>query len=166
MKYVFLITIFSFLFSLNATEINSELYPYIQPISVEKLSTPISVNITIKDADGDGIENSIDACPGTLADVKVDSIGCKLLHDSDNDGVANRDDKCSKTPEGAEVDTNGCEPDADKDGVADTIDECPDTSNDFVVDSVGCPQTAVLKVNFQTGKAIILKNSFNKKSLR
>lgn len=44
------------------------------------------------------------------------------------------------------------EPDSDADGVLDINDKCPDTPKEFKVDSVGCPQTAILKVNFETDK--------------
>ncbi len=49
--------------------------------------------------------------------------------------------------------------DSDNDGIPDDADNCPDTSSDFLVDFRGCPLTATLKINFQSSKAIILKNS-------
>jgi len=49
--------------------------------------------------------------------------------------------------------------DSDNDGILDDVDNCPDTSSDFIVDFQGCPLTATLKINFQSSKAIILKNS-------
>ncbi len=155
MKFIFIIISSFILYSLNASEINKELYPHIQPISVEELE----IEINDKDTDGDGVTNEEDVCPGTPAGTKVDYLGCKLLHDTDNDGIPNRVDKCPKTKEGASVDITGCAPDSDNDGVPDETDECPDTSSDFVVDTIGCPQTAILKVNFKMSKHEILKES-------
>lgn len=59
------------------------------------------------DADGDGVPDSRDRCPGTPAGVRVDADGCPL--DSDGDGVPDYRDKCPGTPAGAKVDANGCE---------------------------------------------------------
>ena len=58
------------------------------------------------DADGDGVRDSLDRCPGTPAGVAVDSNGCPL--DSDGDGVPDYRDQCANTPRGARVDENGC----------------------------------------------------------
>jgi OOP family OmpA-OmpF porin len=59
------------------------------------------------DADGDGVVDSKDKCPGTPAGAQVDMNGCAL--DSDGDGVPNYKDKCPGTRAGARVDMNGCE---------------------------------------------------------
>jgi OmpA family protein/thrombospondin type 3 repeat protein len=40
------------------------------------------------DRDGDGVRNSIDACPNTPAGDRVDDKGCSLPKDADGDGVA------------------------------------------------------------------------------
>jgi OOP family OmpA-OmpF porin len=88
------------------------------------------------DADGDGVVDSKDQCPGTPAGVKVDAMGCEL--DSDGDGVVDSKDQCPGTPAGATVDAKGCELDSDGDGVVDSKDECPNTPEGATVDDRGC----------------------------
>lgn len=61
-----------------------------------------------RDADGDGVADAADACPGTPSGVAVDARGCP--RDSDSDGVADAADACPGTRAGAQVDTRGCEP--------------------------------------------------------
>ncbi len=58
------------------------------------------------DADGDGVLDSQDQCPGTPAGAKVDAKGCEL--DSDGDGVVDSRDECPNTPTGATVNAKGC----------------------------------------------------------
>ena len=89
------------------------------------------------DADGDKVFDGIDKCPDTPAGVVVDDKGCPV--DSDGDGVPDGPDQCPDTPKGARVDEKGCPLDADGDGVADGIDECPDTPKGAKVDAKGCP---------------------------
>lgn len=74
------------------------------------------------DADGDGVPDYRDKCPGTPKGAKVDADGCepkaaatvpataaaKIDGDSDGDGVPDSKDKCPDTPKGAKVDHNGC----------------------------------------------------------
>ncbi len=61
------------------------------------------------DADGDGVFDADDKCPGTPAGTEVDANGCDLgAGDDDGDGVLNRDDQCPATPTGVEVDEVGC----------------------------------------------------------
>jgi len=62
------------------------------------------------DADGDGVPDSRDKCPGTPAGRKVDANGCEL--DSDGDGVVDALDACPNTPPGTKVDSRGCPPPA------------------------------------------------------
>jgi hypothetical protein len=57
------------------------------------------------DADGDGVKDADDECPGTPKGVKVDAKGCPL--DSDGDGVPDYLDKEPNTPKGAIVDAQG-----------------------------------------------------------
>ncbi|MES9940943.1 MAG: OmpA family protein [Candidatus Thiodiazotropha sp. 6PLUC2] len=95
------------------------------------------------DADGDGVVDSLDNCPGTAAGVKVDAKGCPL--DSDGDGVVDVDDKCPGTPSGIKVDAAGCELDSDGDGVADSQDKCPNTPNGATVTPDGCAVKIVLQ---------------------
>ncbi|HOC43913.1 MAG TPA: OmpA family protein [Thermoanaerobaculales bacterium] len=89
------------------------------------------------DADGDGVPDHLDKCPGTPKGVKVDAVGCPI--DSDGDGVADYLDKCPGTPKGVKVDAVGCPLDSDGDGVADPADKCPNTPKGVKVDAVGCP---------------------------
>ncbi len=101
------------------------------------------------DADGDGVVDSQDQCPGTPAGVKVDAKGCEL--DSDGDGVVDSRDRCPGTPAGAKVDAKGCEFDSDGDGVVDSRDECPNTPAGATVNAKGCALGIVLQdVQFQT----------------
>jgi len=88
------------------------------------------------DSDGDGVKDSMDECPGTPRGVSVDAKGCPL--DSDGDGVTDDKDKCPNTPAGAPVDKDGCALDSDNDGVPDYKDECPDTAAGVQVDIKGC----------------------------
>jgi hypothetical protein len=90
-----------------------------------------------KDADGDGIVDEKDMCPGTPAGVVVDEFGCPV--DTDGDGVADYLDDCPGTPEGYIVDARGCVVDTDGDGVRDDRDNCPYTPSGVGVDENGCP---------------------------
>ncbi len=60
------------------------------------------------DSDGDGVNDDIDACPGTPVGTVVDSVGCALVQDSDGDGVDDTSDLCPGTPAGVVVDNDGC----------------------------------------------------------
>lgn len=79
------------------------------------LQAGVSVLLGIKpgesgtaDADGDGVINARDRCPGTPAGIAVDASGCTRRADTDNDGVIDINDLCPSTPAGAKVDANGC----------------------------------------------------------
>lgn len=65
-----------------------------------------------RDSDNDGVNNSMDKCPGTAPGVKVDAMGCALAmvaeSDSDSDGVVDSKDKCANTPSSDKVDAVGC----------------------------------------------------------
>lgn len=89
-----------------------------------------------RDADGDGVPDDRDACPGTPAGETVDERGCAL--DGDGDGVPDDRDACPGTPAGAEVDDRGCPTDEDGDGVPDGLDRCPGTAEGTPVDERGC----------------------------
>lgn len=93
-----------------------------------------------KDADGDGVPDTDDACPNTPVGVSVDEFGCPL--DADKDGVPDYLDKCADTPKGVKVDANGCPLDADGDGVPDYLDKCANTPARVAVDKNGCPLDA------------------------
>jgi outer membrane protein OmpA-like peptidoglycan-associated protein len=82
-----------------------------------------------QDADGDGIRDDADRCPGEPEDLDrfEDQDGCP---DADNDGdrLLDADDRCPTTPEDLDrfEDQDGC-PDADNDGdgIVDASDRCP-----------------------------------------
>ena len=84
-----------------------------------------------KDRDGDGIIDSLDACPDVagLAQFK----GCP---DTDGDGIPDKDDKCPNQKGLAKY--NGCPiPDTDGDGINDEEDKCPTVAG--VAKYNGCP---------------------------
>ncbi len=91
-----------------------------------------------KDGDGDGINDAMDACAGSMAGENVDSRGCAIPKDSDGDGVMDPSDRCGQTPAGTRVDSNGCPVDSDGDGVLDGVDGCPNTPAGTRVDGRGC----------------------------
>jgi OOP family OmpA-OmpF porin len=59
-----------------------------------------------KDADGDGVIDTADACPNTPLGVPVYLDGC--IMDRDGDGVYDDIDRCPDTPAGTKVDIVGC----------------------------------------------------------
>ncbi len=77
------------------------------------------------------------------------------IKDSDKDGVVDEKDRCPNTALGLKVDEEGCELDSDDDGVKDSQDRCPGTTKEFVVDGYGCPQTATLRLHFDTNSYAI-----------
>lgn len=89
------------------------------------------------DSDGDGVPDGLDRCPRTVAGAHVNGEGCPI--DSDGDGVPDGLDKCPDTPRAAAVDRNGCPIDSDGDGVPDGLDRCPDTPKGATIDALGCP---------------------------
>jgi outer membrane protein OmpA-like peptidoglycan-associated protein len=127
------------------------------------------------DNDGDSVLDSADRCATQAEDRDgfEDADGCPET-DNDRDGVADTTDKCPNEA-GAAVDGGCPSRDRDRDGVADSVDACPDgaeTVNDYL-DTDGCPDqkpsrvqvtgTAIeinQKVNFATGKDVILPDSF------
>jgi hypothetical protein len=100
------------------------------------------------DGDGDGILDSVDACPQAAEDRDgfEDSDGCP---DDDNDGDRFNDavDKCPDQAEDLDgfQDNDGCpDLDNDKDGIPDDRDACrdqPETKNGYKDDD-GCPDVA------------------------
>lgn len=96
------------------------------PVAVVPLPPPPP-----KDTDGDGIVDSLDACPTVagLAQFK----GCP---DRDGDGIQDSEDKCPDVPGLARY--QGCPiPDTDGDGINDEIDKCPNEKGVARYD--GCP---------------------------
>ncbi|MBC7775361.1 MAG: OmpA family protein [Phycisphaerae bacterium] len=112
------------------------------------------------DRDSDGIMDKDDKCPGDKG--PASTMGCP---DRDGDGVSDNDDACpDKRGDSAH---KGC-PDSDGDGIFDDIDRCPDKPG--VSRLRGCPEIkkedkarlerAVKLVQFETGKAVLLKKSY------
>ena len=95
-------------------------------------------SVSKADMDGDGVNDALDRCPGTMAGEQVDATGCSI--DMDNDGVLNAQDACPMTPAGSQVDARGCEltADSDNDGVLDSLDKCANTPAADKVDASGC----------------------------
>jgi outer membrane protein OmpA-like peptidoglycan-associated protein len=97
------------------------------------------------DKDGDGIPDSIDACPNEPEDKDgfQDEDGCPDP-DNDGDGIPDTVDKCPNEPEDKDgfEDEDGCpDDDNDGDGIPDAVDKCPndpETVNGFE-DEDGCP---------------------------
>jgi len=97
----------------------------------------------VADRDGDGIPDSVDACPDKPG-VKTDdpkTNGCPP--DRDGDGIPDAEDACPDKP-GVKTDdpkTNGCPPDRDGDGIPDAEDACPDKPGVKTDDpkTNGCP---------------------------
>jgi OOP family OmpA-OmpF porin len=98
------------------------------------------------DADGDGVPDLTDQCPGTPPGRRVDANGCEL--DGDGDGVVDGADACPNTPKGVAVDSRGCPRDSDGDGVTDDLDQCPNTPAGTKVDAKGCPVVVKEPVRF------------------
>jgi uncharacterized protein (TIGR03382 family) len=97
------------------------------------------------DADGDGIKDSVDACPKEAEDKDnyQDDDGCPDA-DNDSDGIADANDKCPLQAEDKDgfEDNDGCpDLDDDGDGIPDTKDKCPKQAEDKdgFQDDDGCP---------------------------
>ncbi|HLK28205.1 MAG TPA: OmpA family protein [Puia sp.] len=84
-----------------------------------------------KDSDGDGVVDSLDACPNVAGLPQFK--GCP---DTDGDGIPDKDDKCPNVAGIARY--NGCPiPDTDGDGINDEMDKCPNVVG--VARYNGCP---------------------------
>lgn len=116
------------------------------------------------DSDNDGIADKNDKCPQVAGTARYG--GCPVP-DSDADGVNDEDDKCPQVA--GTVKYNGCPvPDSDGDGVNDEDDRCPKVAG--TIANRGCPEVrgevkkrlsfAAKAIQFETGKAIIRKQSF------
>ena len=101
-------------------------------IAKKKVEVPKVVEIpVVRDRDGDGIVDSLDACPDAAGLAALQ--GCP---DRDGDGIADKDDKCPDVPGLAKY--QGCPiPDTDKDGINDEEDKCPNVAG--VARYQGCP---------------------------
>jgi outer membrane protein OmpA-like peptidoglycan-associated protein len=104
-------------------------------IGTRHIEAPKEVIIPVveppRDRDGDGIVDSLDACPDQAGPASLN--GCP---DRDGDGIADKDDNCPDVPGLAKY--HGCPiPDTDKDGINDEEDKCPDVPG--VARYQGCP---------------------------
>lgn len=116
------------------------------------------------DSDGDGVADKDDKCPQLAGTAKYS--GCPIP-DTDGDSVNDEEDKCPTVA--GTVKYNGCPvPDTDGDGVNDELDKCPAIAGTAA--NRGCPEVkeevkkrlsfAAKAIQFETGKAIIKKQSF------
>lgn len=130
------------------------------------------------DRDGDGIPDSIDACPDVPEDHQPPdpNDGCPAPADRDKDGIPDNIDKCPDVPEDKDGidDQDGCpEDDVDADGIPDVQDACPREPGQPSKDPKqnGCPQfirriegsneiQILKKIEFDTAKATIKPVSF------
>jgi hypothetical protein len=113
------------------------------------------------DLDGDGVPDSIDACPNLQEDYEGAIDGCPSnfvpWYDEDNDGIEDHLDQCENLKENYNKfqDEDGCPdtlpgsgdggaaPDSDGDGFIDLVDLCthqPETFNG-ILDRDGCPDS-------------------------
>jgi len=101
-------------------------------IAPKKVVAPKVVEVpVVLDRDGDGIVDSLDACPDQAGLASLQ--GCP---DRDGDGIADKDDKCPDVAGLAKY--NGCPiPDTDNDGINDEEDKCPTVAG--VARYQGCP---------------------------
>lgn len=104
----------------------------------------VASNGDIKDADGDGFRDDVDACPNEKGELQGDPTrdGCPLA-DKDKDGILDVDDACpalagTRRPD---VTKNGCPDDKDGDGVYDPVDACAEQRGSPSQDPKlnGCP---------------------------
>lgn len=130
--------------------------------AVRPLPLPSHPGAYAKDTDGDGIVDSLDACP--FAPGAQTFKGCP---DTDGDGIPDAMDKCPQVRGIARL--QGCpEPDRDKDGIIDSLDKCPDLPG--FLESEGCPpvekelrkkiELAAKNIFFETDRYALLPASF------
>ncbi len=109
--------------------------------------TPV-VKEPVKDFDGDGILDEVDACPSIkgVRDPDPSKNGCPPGSDRDKDGILDKSDACPDEagPPNADPSKNGCpDRDTDGDGFMDPVDACPTVPGIASPDPKknGCPDT-------------------------
>jgi len=80
----------------------------VPPPAPRPIRVPALPPVPDGDADGDGISDRRDVCPGTPPGTRVNPAGCTA--DLDRDGVGDGIDRCPDTPPGAPVGPTGCPP--------------------------------------------------------
>jgi len=80
--------------------------PAPEPVVAPVVAAPVVVAVVDGDDDKDGVLNSKDSCPSTLAGIAVDEKGCDA--DTDKDGILNANDICADTPLNTKVNSDGC----------------------------------------------------------
>lgn len=95
------------------------------------------------DLDGDGVADSVDACPDDPEKAADDGVcGCNVPDiDADGDGVESCIDDCPQDPEKIEPGECGCDNidlDSDSDGTYDCDDDCPDDPDKTGWGACGC----------------------------
>jgi outer membrane protein OmpA-like peptidoglycan-associated protein len=115
------------------------------------------------DTDGDGMADDLDKCPREAG--PASNGGCPLA-DRDKDGIVDAEDACPDKKGTAAM--RGC-PDTDGDGIADNDDRCPEKAGP--ASNKGCPEIkvedkkvlerAIKLVQFESGKATLLKSSYD-----
>lgn len=105
----------------------------------------VRLDSPLADADGDGVGDAADKCPGAAedADGHADADGCPDP-DNDGDGTLDTADRCPDQAEDKDgfSDADGCpDPDNDDDGTLDAADRCPlqAEDKDGFEDADGCP---------------------------
>jgi OOP family OmpA-OmpF porin len=111
-------------------------------VQTQPASLPVVKKFVQTDVDGDGIIDSLDACPQIAGVAQFK--GCPVP-DRDGDGIYDAEDVCPDVK--GIIEYKGCPmPDKDQDGVADSLDKCPELAGSTV--NGGCPETAVLRSIF------------------
>ncbi len=115
----------------NSSEADIEYILYANP-SEEGTYTIVTIAVGLPDADGDGIENTLDTCPfdvnlgdprikgdgdldGDGLDAACDPDDSNINSDEDLDGYVNRQDNCPLIPNGEDT-SNQADDDVDDDG--------------------------------------------------